>query len=190
MTNTTEIKAEATVDAKTIWSYIKSGIGKTTAVVSDMLKIFWPQWLKAETAWKAWTWTKRGIAIAVLASGGFLAWKFSVDITRLSLGSYRAASTYGRGTEITKDDVKAAADAAVKAAIAKLPTQAEYDDLVADGKQMQADLRDAEERIAAFTPAAPVKTVSTGALPAKKTPKKPASKPSFSVTDPSSWQLP
>lgn len=153
--------------AKTAWTWIKWLWATSTSLISDILKIVWPQWLRAETMWKAWTWTKRGMAVGILAVGGLLAWKFSVDITRLSIGSFRAASTFGRNLEVTKNDLKSMRDelTAKLAAIAKKQEAADamIDQLISESQSR----RDA--------------TIS---LPAKKTYRKsPAKKSSFSVPD-------
>ena len=74
------------LDYRTAWGKIKNAWAKTTSVLSSMLKIASPQWVRAEAAWKVWTWTKRGIALGVLAGGAMLAYQFGADITRLDLG--------------------------------------------------------------------------------------------------------
>lgn len=101
----TGTSAEVKADATTIWGYVKSGFAKVTSVVADILKAVSPQFTKAESTWKTYTPGKKTLAVAILAVGALLAWKFSVDITRLSIGSFRAASAYGHGSEVTKADI-------------------------------------------------------------------------------------
>lgn len=105
MTDTTELKAEAKAEAKTIWGYVKYGFANLTSILSDMLKAGSPQFAKAETTWKTYAPGKKAASLCILALIGLLAWKFGVDVTRLSVGSFRAASAYGRNAEVTQADL-------------------------------------------------------------------------------------
>lgn len=78
---------------------------QATSVVSDAIAIFIPQWAKAENAWKGYNLAKKAMFATVIAGSVFLALKFSVDIGRLSLGSYRSAYAYGHGQSVTKSDI-------------------------------------------------------------------------------------
>ena len=160
--------------AKTLWSTINGYLKQATSVVSDMLGTFSPQWLKAEGKWKSYRPGKKAIAVCILALLGVAAWKFSVDVTRLAFGSYRAASVYGQGREVTRADIAAA--------VSKLPAEEDVSNLQAQIDALRAELASIDK-----TPA----KITTGSLPAKKPVRKaPARKSSYSVSDPSTWHLP
>lgn len=157
-----EVKAEA----KTVWGYLKSWGGKATAVISDLLKIFWPSWLKIESDWNKWTWAKRIIAVVVVLVVLAVGWAFSLDIGRLVFGGYRSAYTYGRRLEVTPTDVSSTVAKATTALSAKVDT------LTVRVSKLETELASIDDKI---DEAAKPK-ITTGSLPKRrKPPVKPAS---------------
>lgn len=159
--------AEAATEVKTGWGYVTSWGGKTTAVISDMLRIFWPEWVKAESVWKAWTWAKRIIAAVIVLTVMAVAWAFSVDLGRLILGGYRSAYTYGRGLEVTPSNVTSSIDKATK------NLQATVDALTDRIAKLEADQRSIDDKIDQTS----ASKITTGSITKKR---KPAAKSSSS----------
>lgn len=140
------------LDYRTAWSKIKNTWAKTTSVLSSMLKVVSPQWSKAETTWDGWTVTKRGIALGILAVGAVLAWKFSIDITRLVSGSYRSAHAYGYGQNVSRSDISGMAKVSDIRRI-----QRQIDDLKAQLSKIDDTIDKAQ-----------ASKITTGSLPTKK----------------------
>lgn len=140
------------IDYRTAWAKVKAYFAKTTSVLSGMLKALSPQWAKAEATWDGWTLTKRGIAVVILSAGALLAWKFSLDITRLVSGSYRSAYAYGHGQSVTKSDISGMAHMSDISRI-----QRQIDDL----KSELASIDDKLDK-------AQASRITTGSIPAKK----------------------
>lgn len=88
------------LDVRKTWAKIKDGFAKVTSVISSMLKVVSPQWVRADAAWKAWTWTKRGIALGLLTGGAIIAHQFSVSIANL-----------GHSMQIARSDMSSMAKA-------------------------------------------------------------------------------
>ena len=140
------------LDYRTLWTKIKSASTKTTSVLSSMLKVVSPQWVRAEMTWDGWTVTKRGIALGILAVGALFAWKFSIDITRLVSGSYRSAHAYGYGQNVSRSDLSGMAHMSDISRI-----QRQIDDL----KSQLSKIDDTIDK-------AQASKITTGSLPAKK----------------------
>lgn len=167
MVNFSKIEAEAQhvagevkAEAKTWCGYLKSWLGKITAVISDMLKIFWPSWLKIESDWNKWTWAKRVIAIVVVLVVLAAGWAFSLDIGRLVLGGYRSAYTYGRGLEVTPSEVSSSITKATKG------LQAKVESLTARITKLEADQKSIDDKL---DQAAGAK-ITTGSITKKRKP--------------------
>ncbi len=140
------------IDFRTAWTKVKAYFAKTTSVLSSMLKVVSPQWTKAEAAWDGWTVTKRGIALGILAVGAVLAWKFSIDITRLVSGSYRSAHAYGYGQNVSRSDISGMAKVSDIRRI-----QRQIDDLKAQLSKIDDTIDKAQ-----------ASKITTGSLPTKK----------------------
>lgn len=142
------------LDYRTLRTKIKSAWAKTTSVLSSMLKIVSPQWIRAETAWKAWTWTKRGIALGVLVGVGVFAWRSGAELPRLAENSARPSYVFGK--RVTSDDLKNLAD---KSDISRI--QRQIDDLKSQLSKIDDTIDKAQAQSSRIT---------TGSLPKKKKP--------------------
>lgn len=128
------------LDYRSLWTKIKSAWAKTTSVISSMLKVVSPQWVRADAAWKAWDLTKRGIALGLIAGGLIAAYQFKIDITQL-----------GRGIQATRSDMSAMAHVSQISSI-----QRQIDEL----KSQLSEIRDTSSK-------AQASKITTGSIKAK-----------------------
>lgn len=138
-------------------SELKSIVAEAESTASGLLGTISPQWTKFAALWKSWSLQKKIIGSIVIIGVGIVLWAFSVDLSRLVLGSYRSAYTYGRGLEVDPSEVKGDIALALKG----VPSQAAFDALTARVAKIEAASK-------SNAPAAPSR-ITTGSIPKKKT---------------------
>ena len=130
------------LDVRKTWAKIKDGFAKVTSVISSMLKVVSPQWVRADAAWKAWTWTKRGIALGLLTGGAIIAHQFSVSIANL-----------GHSMQIARSDMSSMAKASDISSL-----QRQIDEIKSQLSKIDDTIDNAQ-----------ASRITTGSIPKKKT---------------------
>lgn len=118
----------------------KAIVAEAESVTSGILGAIAPRWTKFVEAWKSWSTRKKSIAAVVIVAATVCAYQFGIDATRLVMGGYRSAYSYGHGTNVTPDQVSDLSR--------RLDTlEAENHRLDADNSQMRIELNAVEDNL-------------------------------------------
>lgn len=181
----------------------KAFVAETESVVNSSLSAVSPRWAKFSAAWKGFTDRKKIIfAVAAVIGVGAL-WHSGADLMRVATGTYHSARDFARGDSVTVAQMKTANEVTLRTAVEaiglKAPSVQQHQALAGTVEQLSEtiehlnfELRAVEAHLAAAdadrAAKQDTKPITTSSVTPKK--KKPAaSKPSPSLTDPSSWSI-